>query len=63
MMLVERMLEVQKQKAEADALLTDARHDLARQIEQLDAQIDALVYQLYGLTVEEIALVEGQRAA
>jgi hypothetical protein len=62
-MLVERMLEVQKQKAEADALLTDARHDLARQIEQLDAQIDALVYELYGLTVEEIALVEGQRAA
>jgi len=28
-------------------------------IERLDAEIDALVYELYGLTEEEIALVEG----
>ncbi|GHT11386.1 hypothetical protein FACS1894170_04890 [Planctomycetales bacterium] len=28
--------------------------------ENVDAEIDALVYELYGLTVEEIAVVEGQ---
>jgi hypothetical protein len=54
------MLRAQREKAEADARLLDARHDLARQVEQLDAQIDALVYELYGLTQEEIAIVEGQ---
>ena len=29
-----------------------------RQIEATDRQIDALVYELYGLTKEEIAIVE-----
>lgn len=36
-----------------------SRHDLARQIEQLDGQIDGLVYKLYGLGEEEIEVVEG----
>jgi hypothetical protein len=31
-----------------------------RQIEATDRQIDALVYELYGLTEEEIAIVEGE---
>jgi len=31
-----------------------------RQIEATDAEIDALVYDLYGLTEEEIAIVEGR---
>ena len=30
-----------------------------RQIEATDEQIDALVYELYGLTEEEIGIVEG----
>jgi hypothetical protein len=30
-----------------------------RQIQATDRQIDALVYELYGLTEEEIAVVEG----
>ena len=30
-----------------------------RQIEATDGQIDALVYELYGLTEEEIGIVEG----
>jgi type II restriction/modification system DNA methylase subunit YeeA len=30
-----------------------------RQIEATDRQIDALVYELYGLTEDEIAIVEG----
>jgi len=57
--LVEEMLRLQREKAAAEARLLDSRHDLARQIERLDAQIDALVYELYGLTEEEIAVVEG----
>jgi hypothetical protein len=31
-----------------------------RQIDATDRQIDALVYELYGLTEDEIALVEGR---
>ena len=34
---------------------------LQRQIEATDRQIDQLVYELYGLTEEEIAIVEGRR--
>jgi hypothetical protein len=33
---------------------------LQRQIDTTDRQIDALVYELYGLTAEEIRLVEGE---
>ena len=33
---------------------------LERQIEATDRQIDALVYELYELTEEEIAIVEGR---
>ena len=58
--LVEEMLRLQKEHAEAKALKEDRRHDLAPRIEQLDAEIDVLVYELYGLTGEEIGVVEGQ---
>ena len=37
------------------------RTSLARQIEHTDAEIDRLVYALYGLSEEEIALVEGTK--
>jgi hypothetical protein len=33
----------------------------SRQIAATDAEIDRLVYKLYGLTDEEIKIVEGQR--
>jgi hypothetical protein len=33
---------------------------LQRQIDATDQQIDGLVYELYGLTDEEIAIVEGR---
>ena len=36
---------------------TKGRNDLV--IHNLEAQIDQLVYQLYGLTEEEIAIIEG----
>ena len=40
-----------------------ADKDLYRwQIEAADQQIDALVYELYGLTEEEIAIVEAATA-
>ena len=34
---------------------------LSRQIEATDGAIDKLVYELYGLTAEEIAIVEGNK--
>ena len=55
--LVESMLKLHEQLAGAKAA-----HDktlIQRQIDATDRQIDALVYQLYGLTPAEIALVEG----
>ena len=54
--LVDRML-VAKQ-AEAQATDGVKRDQCARQCAAFDRQIDALVYELYGLTDAEIALVE-----
>jgi hypothetical protein len=56
--LVEAMLALHRYKAAAH---TQAEQDLyKRQIEATDREIDALVYELYGLTADEIAVVEGQ---
>lgn len=54
--LVETMLALHKSLAAAR--LPDEKERLQRQIQSTDNQIDALVYQLYGLTPEEIAIVE-----
>jgi hypothetical protein len=54
--LVDRMLALHKQLQEAHT-----PHDetaLQRQIEATDRQIDALGYELYGLTEDEIKIVE-----
>jgi len=54
--LVENMLDLHRRIAE-----TKTGHEktlLSRQIEATDRQIDGLVYELYGLTEEEIAIVE-----
>lgn len=54
--LVENMLALHKQLAAAH---TPHEKDLLqRQIASTDRQIDALVYELYGLTEEEIKIVE-----
>jgi type I restriction-modification system DNA methylase subunit len=55
--LVERMLELhrRRQAAESDG----ERELLQRQIDSTDGEIDALVYELYGLSEEEIRIVEG----
>ena len=57
-LLADHLLAAKKQEAvsptEAD------REYFARKGDGLDAQIDALIYELYGLTPPEIALVEGR---
>ncbi|MBW1907913.1 MAG: N-6 DNA methylase [Deltaproteobacteria bacterium] len=54
--LVEQMLTLHKKLAEAK--IPQAKTVVQRQIETTDRQIDKLVYELYGLTQEEIELVE-----
>jgi len=55
--LVEQMLALQKSLAAAKT--PPEQTSLERQIAATDQQIDRLVYQLYGLTDDEIKLVEG----
>jgi hypothetical protein len=56
--LVERMLDLHKKLAAATIPADKKLYQ--RQIEATDAEIDALVYELYGLTEQEIAIVEGR---
>ncbi len=51
------MLTLHKQKAAAR--LATEKNMLQTQIEATDTQIDRLVYDLYGLTEDEIKVVEG----
>ena len=55
--LVEKMLNLNKRLAAAKA--AHEKEVLAGMIDATDRQIDTLVYELYGLTEEEIAVVEG----
>jgi hypothetical protein len=55
--LVEHMLDLQKQLAAA--LTPQEKIALERQIAATDSQIDRLVYDLYGLTEDEVKIVEG----
>jgi hypothetical protein len=56
--LVDHMLVLKKN--EQTELVPRTKTLRARQIQALDRRIDALVYQLYGLTDQEIELVEGE---
>jgi hypothetical protein len=58
--LVDSMLAMHKQLASAKG--EAQRGAIQRQIEATDREIDRLVYDLYGLTKEEIAIVEGASA-
>jgi hypothetical protein len=58
-MLVELMLKLKKDYAQAEANRDDLRHELLERIQTTDKAIDRDVYALYGLTEEEIAIVEG----
>ena len=55
--LVERMLDLHKKLASEGA--PHVKTVLQRQIGATDREIDRMVYELYGLTAEEIAVVEG----
>ena len=56
--LVDRMLDLHKKKADAKSP-TDVDR-IERMIASTDDEIDRLVYELYGLTEEEIGIVEGK---
>ncbi|MGC9310880.1 MAG: hypothetical protein ACP5E4_04130 [Candidatus Aenigmatarchaeota archaeon] len=51
-------LERHKRLNELGEKLTDERAKLEEEIRETDKKIDALVYELYGLTDEEIRIVE-----
>ena len=55
--LVAQMLELNKKLQ--DASLDHEKTLLSRQVEAADGAIDKQVYELYGLTGEEIKIVEG----
>lgn len=58
--MVEKMLALQKERQSVrreDDL--DRVRNLERQIVQVDVEIDQRVYALYGLTEEEIKIVDG----
>ncbi|MBM2815444.1 MAG: hypothetical protein HW421_2206 [Ignavibacteria bacterium] len=55
--LVERMLKLHKDRASASEF--DRKH-IEQYIARTDKEIDSLVYELYGLTEEEIRIVEGK---
>jgi hypothetical protein len=54
---VEQMFELNKKLAGIKN--PDEKTRIQRQIDSTDEQIDKLVYDLYGLTTDEIAIVEG----
>ena len=56
--LVESMLGLRKSLASAQS--PSDKEGLERQIESTDGRIDKLVYELYGLSPEEINIVEGK---
>ena len=54
--LVERMLELHKRSPRTP----QEQEMVKREIESTDRRIDRLVYELYGLTEDEIGIVEGK---
>ena len=55
--LVTQMLDLNKKLQ--DARLEQEKTQVSRQIAATDGAIDTLVYELYGLTEEEIGIMEG----
>lgn len=58
--LVDRMLDLHERLRQAKA--PQDKTSLERQIGATDAQINRIVYELYGLTSEEVQIVEGSKA-
>ena len=60
--LVTRMLDLKKQQSRAPKKQSpSARQLLEQKIAITDQQIDALVHELYGLTEDEVRIVEGEK--
>lgn len=57
--LVDQMLEAQKDALSEKIVTETDKKFIQQRISILDEQIDSLVYELYGLTDEEIKIVEG----
>jgi hypothetical protein len=57
MLLLERMLKLHKDPPKART--APDKTAIGRQVAATDKQIDQLVHELYGLTEEEIRIVEG----
>ena len=58
--LVEDMLQLQKDLAATPPELDNQRSALQKRITRVDEEIDQIVYELYGLTEEEIRMVKGR---
>jgi hypothetical protein len=56
--LVERMLELNRKK-HSGKLAPSELHRLERETASTDAEIDQLVYELYGITDEHRRIIEG----
>ena len=56
--LVDQMLDLQKKYSDEN-LTSQQSKAYKRNIDEIDKEIDSIVYKLYGLTKEEIAIVEG----
>jgi hypothetical protein len=56
--LVDKMLSLNKRLNEIGDKKTSESAKIEEEIKKTDAEIDELVYKLYGLTKEEIAIVE-----
>jgi len=57
--LVNKMLDLNSKYAAIKDKLTSETERLKRQIDEMDQEIDSVVYKIYGLTEEEIKVVEG----
>jgi hypothetical protein len=58
MALVERMLDLNKKK-HSGKLAPSELDRVDREIAATDAEIDELVYELYGITDQEVKIIEG----
>lgn len=56
--LVEKMLSLNKRLNEIGDKKTDARQRIEEEINKTDAEINELVYELYGITEEEKKIIE-----
>jgi hypothetical protein len=60
--LVDRILELNKKLRVLSEFEAERRQALEKEIRHTNREIDNLVYKLYGLTEEEIKVVESQQS-